>query len=63
MYKRQALDMFGRSDSDNSKIYVQWGIKGKTNEELRQQYIADTVPLIKELGLVVPDHMENRKYL
>ena len=55
--------MFGRSDSDNSKIYVQWGIKGKTNEELRQQYIADTVPLIKELGLEVPDHMENRKYL
>ena len=58
-----ALDMFGRSDSDISKIYVQWGIKGKTNEELRQQYIADTVPLIKELGLEVPDHMENRKYL
>lgn len=58
-----ALDMFGRSDSSNSKIYVQWGIKGKTNEELRAQYIADTVPLIEDLGLEVPDNLANRKYL
>lgn len=58
-----ALDMFGRSDSKNSEAYVKWGIKGKGNEELRQQYIADTVPLIEQLGLDVPDHLANRRYL
>lgn len=58
-----ALDMFGRSDSKNSDIYVRWGIKGKSNAELRAQYIADTVPLIEQLGLEAPDNMANRKYL
>jgi 1,2-phenylacetyl-CoA epoxidase catalytic subunit len=58
-----ALDMFGRSTSKNSEVYVRWGIKGKGNEELRQQYISDTVPLIEQLGLDVPDHLTNRKYL
>ncbi len=58
-----ALDMFGRSDSKNSAKYVKWGIKAKTNEQLRQQYIADTVPLLQELELDVPDHTSNRQFL
>ena len=58
-----ALDMFGRSDSKNSDKYVKWGIKGKTNEELRQQFIGDVVPLLEEIGLDVPDHLANRRYL
>ena len=58
-----ALDMFGRSNSNNSKIYVQWGIKGKNNNDLRMQYIEDTVPLIEKLKIEVPDHSANRKYL
>jgi 1,2-phenylacetyl-CoA epoxidase catalytic subunit len=58
-----ALDMFGKSDSKNSQKYVKWGIKAKTNKELRQQYIEDTVPLIEQLGLEVPDHEANRKFL
>ena len=58
-----ALDMFGRSNSNNSKIYVQWGIKGKSNADLRHKFVEDTVPLIGELGIAVPDHLANRKYL
>jgi len=58
-----ALDMFGRSDSKNSETYVKWGIKGKGNEELRQQYIADTLPLLEELGFDVPDHAANRRFM
>jgi len=58
-----ALDMFGRSDSRNSDIYVRWGIKGKTNAELRQRYIDDVVPLMEELGFDVPEHSANRRYL
>ena len=58
-----ALDMFGRSDSKNSEIYVKWGIKPRSNKALREQYIAETVPMIEKLGLEVPDHLANRKYL
>ena len=58
-----ALDMFGKSKSSNSDTYVRWGIKGKTNDALRRQYIEDVVPLVEELGFEVPDHLANRKYL
>ena len=58
-----ALDMFGRSNSKNSETYVKWGIKTQGNEELRQQYIAETVPLIEALEIEVPDHMANRRYV
>ena len=58
-----ALDMFGRSTSVNSPLYVKWGIKMHTNEELRQRYIADAVPEIEKLGLDVPDHLANRRFL
>lgn len=57
------LDMFGKSNSKNSEIYVKWGIKGKSNEELRQSYIRETVPILESLGLDVPDHRANRRYL
>jgi ring-1,2-phenylacetyl-CoA epoxidase subunit PaaA len=55
--------MFGKSDSKNSSQYVKWGIKAHTNAELRKKYIEDTVPLIQELGLDVPDHNANRRFL
>lgn len=58
-----ALDMFGRSSSVNSPVYVKWGIKMHTNEELRQRYIAEAVPEIKKLGLEVPDNLANRRFL
>jgi len=58
-----ALDMFGRSDSDFSDEYVKWGLRQKNNEELRQQYIADTRPLLARLGIEVPDDTANRRFL
>ena len=58
-----ALDMFGKSTSTNSPIYVKWGIKQHTNEELRQKYIADALPEIKKLGLTPADNLLNRRFL
>jgi ring-1,2-phenylacetyl-CoA epoxidase subunit PaaA len=58
-----ALDMFGRSDSDFSDAYVRWGLRHLNNEELRQQYIADTRPLMEDLGIDVPDDTANRRFL
>ena len=58
-----ALDMFGKSTSTNAPIYVKWGIKQHTHEELRQKYIVEAVPEIERLGLVVPDPLANRRFL
>ncbi len=58
-----ALDMFGASDSKFSEKYVRWGIRQAGNEELRNQYISDTRPMLEKLGLVVPDDRADRRYL
>lgn len=58
-----ALDMFGRSDSDFSDAYVTWGLRQKNNAELRNQYIADTRPMLEKLGITVPDDTANRRFL
>ena len=57
------LDMFGRSDSDFSDAYVRWGLRKKNNAELRDQYIADTRPMLEKLGITVPADSANRRYL
>ena len=58
-----ALDMFGSSKSKTSPLYVKWGIKRHTNEELRQKYIVEAIPEIQKLGLEVPDNFANRRFL
>jgi ring-1,2-phenylacetyl-CoA epoxidase subunit PaaA len=57
------LDMFGRTDSTRNKRYRAWGLKKHTNGQLREAFIEDTVPQIEALGLDVPDHLENRRFL
>lgn len=58
-----ALDMFGRSDSKRSLRYVELGLKRRTNAEARQAFIQEVEPLIRKLGLDVPDVTSLRKYL
>jgi ring-1,2-phenylacetyl-CoA epoxidase subunit PaaA len=51
------LMMFGPHDSEstNSAILTRWGIKTKSNDTLRQEFINENVPEILELGLTLPD--------
>lgn len=51
------LMMFGPHDSDspNTPVLVRWGIKTKTNDELRQDFVNKIVPELHALGLSVPD--------
>ena len=58
-----ALDMFGSSTSQRSERYRYWGLKRRTNEEARQQYMAEVNPILENMGLQVPDPLKNRKYL
>jgi 1,2-phenylacetyl-CoA epoxidase catalytic subunit len=58
-----ALDMFGRSESSRAERYRMWGLKQRTNQQAREQYIAEVNPLIEGMGLEVPDSIAGRKYL
>jgi ring-1,2-phenylacetyl-CoA epoxidase subunit PaaA len=58
-----ALDMFGRSDSAFTDDYVRWGLRQKNNADLRREYIADTVPMLEEIGIRVPANRLNRRFL
>lgn len=52
-----AIMMFGPTDAEstNSDQSMAWKIKVKSNDELRQQFIDQTVPQIEYLGLELPD--------
>lgn len=52
-----SLMMLGPHDSDspNTPILKRWGIKTKTNDEVRQEFIDEHAPELLEIGLKVPD--------
>jgi ring-1,2-phenylacetyl-CoA epoxidase subunit PaaA len=54
-----SLMMFGPHDaeSSNSQELTRWGIKRKSNDELRQRFVNLTVAQAQAIGLVLPDPM------
>jgi ring-1,2-phenylacetyl-CoA epoxidase subunit PaaA len=52
-----SLMMFGPRDDDSphTEQSMKWKIKRKTNDELRQQFVDQTIPQAEILGLTVPD--------
>jgi ring-1,2-phenylacetyl-CoA epoxidase subunit PaaA len=49
--------MFGPHDADssNTPTLVRWGIKTRTNDELRQEFVNELAPALLALELSVPD--------
>src|SRR5258706_175084 len=58
----RALDMFGGSDSKRSERYRYWGLKRRTNEQARQDYMNEVGPILTQMGLKVPDPNKGRRY-
>jgi len=52
-----SLMMFGPIDAEspNTEQSMKWKLKRKTNDELRQQFIDQTVPQAEILGITIPD--------
>jgi ring-1,2-phenylacetyl-CoA epoxidase subunit PaaA len=52
-----SLMMFGPNDKDspNSAELIRWGVKKKTNDELRQRFVNLTVPKAQAVDLTLPD--------
>ena len=51
------LMMFGPHDADspNTPQLARWGIKTKSNDTLRQEFVDETVPELHAIGLTLPD--------
>jgi ring-1,2-phenylacetyl-CoA epoxidase subunit PaaA len=51
------LMMFGPHDAEspNTPQLMRWGIKTRTNDELRQRFVNNLIPELHELGLTIPD--------
>jgi len=58
-----ALDMFGRSDSKNAPVFIQWGLKSVDNAEIRRLYKGYVDAKLVALGLDLPDERKNRRFL
>jgi ring-1,2-phenylacetyl-CoA epoxidase subunit PaaA len=43
------------ADSPNTPMLVRWGVKTRTNDELRQEFVDQTVPEAQAMGLTLPD--------
>ena len=52
-----SLMMFGPHDAEstNSGDLMKWGVKRKSNDELRQHFVNITIPQATAVGLTVPD--------
>ena len=52
-----SMMMFGPHDSEstNSEVLIRWGVKTKTNDQLRNTFVNQIVPELHEMGLTVPD--------
>ena len=52
-----SLMMFGPHDKDspNSDELLRWGVKRKSNDELRQRFVNLTIAQVKAIDLTVPD--------
>lgn len=46
---------FGGSKSKNNEIFRKWGIKQRTNEEMRADYIGRAQALVAKFGLTLPE--------
>jgi ring-1,2-phenylacetyl-CoA epoxidase subunit PaaA len=53
------LEWFGLPDAQKRHaIQLEYGFKGKSNDELRQAWMGEVVPFMEEVGLEVPAHWD-----
>ena len=45
---------FGRAQSKNNELYRKWGIKERTNEEMRADYLERARVLVEKIDLKLP---------
>jgi 1,2-phenylacetyl-CoA epoxidase catalytic subunit len=57
------LEWFGLPDDRKRHgIQLEYGFKGKTNDELRQAWMAEVVPFMEAIGIDVPAHWDGERW-
>jgi ring-1,2-phenylacetyl-CoA epoxidase subunit PaaA len=58
------LEWFGLPDERKRHgVQLEYGFKGKSNDRLRQDWMAAVVPFMEEIGIAVPAHREGDAYV
>jgi ring-1,2-phenylacetyl-CoA epoxidase subunit PaaA len=57
------LDMFGKSGSKRQNDYVRWGLRKRTNEQMRDDFTQEVNNLLTKLEIAPPDAIAGRRYL
>jgi ring-1,2-phenylacetyl-CoA epoxidase subunit PaaA len=57
------LDMFGSDSSKRQYDYIKWGLRKRSNKQMRDAFIVEVNELLNKVGLPVPDAASGRKYL
>jgi ring-1,2-phenylacetyl-CoA epoxidase subunit PaaA len=53
------LEWFGLPDDQKThSVQLDYGFKGKSNDELRQWWMSEVVPFMEEIGIRVPAHFD-----
>jgi ring-1,2-phenylacetyl-CoA epoxidase subunit PaaA len=56
------LDMFGKSGSRRQLDYLRWGLRRRTNEEMRDAFTAEVNNLLTKLDIPLPDPSAGRRF-
>ncbi|HYL58982.1 MAG TPA: Phenylacetic acid catabolic protein [Candidatus Acidoferrales bacterium] len=56
------LDMFGKSGSKRQFDYVRWGLRRRTNEQMRDEFTAEVNNLLTKLDIPIPDPAAGRRF-
>ena len=50
----ETLGFFGRAGSGNNAVFRRWGIKRRTNEAMRREYVVRVKKYVDEIGCTLP---------
>ncbi len=56
------LDMFGQSGSKRQYDYVKWGLRRRSNEQMRDEFTDEVNTLLTKLDIPIPDPTVGRRY-
>jgi len=56
------LDMFGKSGSKRQYDYVRWGLRRRTNEQMRDEFETEVNNLLTKIDIPIPDPGAGRRY-
>ncbi len=57
------LDMFGKSGSKRQHEFMRWGLRRRTNEQMREEFEEEVNALLDRLEVPIPDATAGRRFL